>query len=124
MQRYLILIPVFLLTLLIASGSLAQYFGPGGERAFFTVKEILENPAGDSEFVLKGRIVFKQFDGKYTFADNTGQITVNINDKLFPAGEYINDRTLVEIKGKVERELIVRFELAVKSLKVLKLSDK
>jgi uncharacterized protein (TIGR00156 family) len=81
----------------------AQYTGPSAATA--TSVEALANTARhDQSVTLQGRIVSYLGDEDYLFADDTGQIKVAIESRLFPAGTPIDARTPVRIVGKVDRE--------------------
>ena len=68
-----------------------------------TVSSIMENPVDEMEVTLVGNIISKE-EGKhqrdYTFKDETGEITVEIQDPNF---KYDSDTT-VKISGKVSLE--------------------
>ncbi|MGK7916689.1 MAG: NirD/YgiW/YdeI family stress tolerance protein [Prochloraceae cyanobacterium] len=68
-----------------------------------TVSSIMENPVDEMEVTLVGNIISKE-EGKhqrdYTFKDETGEITVEIEDENF---KYDSDTT-VKISGKVSLE--------------------
>lgn len=69
-----------------------------------TVKELLANGRDDQNAILRGRIVSHDGDDHYTFDDGTGQIRVEIDNDDFPAGQKIDDKTQVELRGELDRD--------------------
>ncbi|MDH0091050.1 NirD/YgiW/YdeI family stress tolerance protein [Achromobacter mucicolens] len=79
------------------------YSGPSTV-AVTTVKELLANGRDDQNAILRGRIVSHDGDDHYTFDDGTGQIRVEIDHEDFPAGQKIDDKTQVELRGELDRD--------------------
>ncbi|HAP27767.1 MAG TPA: hypothetical protein DCR74_19565 [Achromobacter sp.] len=79
------------------------YSGPSTV-AVTTVKELLANGRDDQNAILRGRIVSHDGDDHYTFDDGTGQIRVEIDNDDFPAGQKIDDKTQVELRGELDRD--------------------
>ena len=79
------------------------YCGPSTV-AVTTVKELLANGRDDQNAILRGRIVSHDGDDHYTFDDGTGQIRVEIDNDDFPAGQKIDDKTQVELRGELDRD--------------------
>ena len=79
------------------------YSGPSTV-AVTTVKELLANGRDDQNAILRGRIVSHDGDDHYTFDDGTGQIRVEIDHDDFPAGQKIDDKTQVELRGELDRD--------------------
>ncbi|KWE64607.1 hypothetical protein WL77_19460 [Burkholderia ubonensis] len=83
----------------------AQYTGPSA-LATTTVKDLLANGKDDQHVQLQGRIV-KHIGGEdYEFADATGTIRVEIDDKLWvwAGGQPVSDKSEVKLTGEFERK--------------------
>jgi len=93
------------------------YQGPSGQLS--TVKQLIDQGWDDQKAVLRGRIVSRDGKKHYTFDDGTAQIRVEIEDKRFPFGQVINDKTEVELFGEFERKGWGRVEFDVDMLRVL-----
>jgi uncharacterized protein (TIGR00156 family) len=76
------------------------YTGPGLES--ITVAEA-KNLRDDSPVVLTGKIERFLGDEKYLFSDDSGTITVEIDNRLW-AGLSINQNDTVEISGEVDKD--------------------
>ncbi|AGZ33152.1 MAG: YgiW/YdeI family stress tolerance OB fold protein [Pseudomonas sp.] len=101
--RYLafLLVPVFS-TAALAAG----YTGPGAQPVI-TVAAANE-AADDTPVVLQGFVTKKiNNDDKYEFKDNTGTITVEIDNEDLPATPF-NEKTKVKLTGEVEKHLMSR----------------
>ncbi|QHI97561.1 NirD/YgiW/YdeI family stress tolerance protein [Xylophilus rhododendri] len=103
-----------LAALMIASGSHAEgqaavaaapgtYVGPGGA-ALLTVRQLQDSGKDEQPARLKGRIVSHEQGKHYTFADDTGRMTVEISPRRFPDGVMLGADQWVEISGEVEKE--------------------
>lgn len=103
---------------LIATGAHAQgYTGPSTAPAAAqkgysgpstvpvkTVKVLTDTGHDDENAVLRGRIVSHDGGDHYTFEDETGRIRVDIDNKDFPAGVQIDEKTKVELRGELDRD--------------------
>jgi len=78
------------------------YAGPSAIPAM-SVKELLDKGRDDQHATLRGRIVSHDGGKKYTFDDGTGRIRVEIKPKHFPAGRAIDDKTVVELTGELDK---------------------
>lgn len=96
----------------------AQYVGPGATPVHQTVAAVLESGRDDQDVVLRGILLKKVGSDKYLFADQTGQIRVEIDHKDFPS-QPISDTTRVEVRGEVEADFLQSPEIDVKRLTVL-----
>jgi uncharacterized protein (TIGR00156 family) len=76
------------------------YTGPGLEP--ITVAEA-KNLRDDSPVVLRGKIERFLGDEKYLFTDDSGTITVEIDNRLW-AGFSVNQNDTVEISGEVDKD--------------------
>lgn len=100
----------------LAGSAQAQYVGPStGPEAPRTVAAILKNPVDDQAVVLRGHLLRKVGNEKYTFSDGTAEIRVEIDDKVF-MNRKIDARTLVEIRGEVEKDFMESPEIDVSVL--------
>ena len=101
--RYLTLLlaPLFS-TAVLAAG----YTGPGAQSV--TSVAAAKEAADDTPVVLQGFVTKKiNNDDKYESKDNTGTITVEIDDEDLPATPF-NDKTKVKLTGEVEKHLVNR----------------
>jgi len=73
----------------------------------------------DTKVVLQGRLVRKVGHEKYIFADNTGEVVADIDDKRF-RGVTVTPQNVIEIYGEVDKDMFEETEIDVKFLKVLK----
>lgn len=96
----------------------AQYTGPRQLVAKTTVAAVLKNPVDDERVVLKGKLTKQIKHDKYEFADSTGKVTVEIDNKLF-AGRQIGPDTMIEIVGEVDKDTFKPVEIDVKHFTVL-----
>ena len=69
-----------------------------------TVQELLASGRDDQKASLRGRIISHIKGDHYTFEDSTGQITVDIDDDEFPAGQSIGPDQQVELQGEFDRD--------------------
>jgi uncharacterized protein (TIGR00156 family) len=88
------------------------YTGPGLEP--ITVVEA-KNLRDDSPVVLRGKIERFLGDEKYLFSDDSGTITVEIDDRLWN-GLSVDQNDTVEIGGKVDKDFR-GIEIEVNSIK-------
>jgi len=102
-MRTMILMPIIIM-LIVAQPSVAQFIGPSFESDIIMVKAILDKPIQGMAVTLRGQILHKTTRDKYTFADKTGFIKVNIDSRAFPHNQPITPETLIEITGKVNTE--------------------
>ncbi|AOK20273.1 hypothetical protein WT26_31370 [Burkholderia cepacia] len=81
----------------------AEYTGPS-TLTTTTVKELLANGKDDQHVQLQGRIVKHAGGEDYEFADATGTIRVEIDPKLWAAGQPVSDKNEVKLTGEFERK--------------------
>ncbi|KVA50719.1 hypothetical protein WI61_05185 [Burkholderia cepacia] len=81
----------------------AEYTGPS-TLTTTTVKELLTNGKDDQHVQLQGRIIKHVGGEDYEFADATGTIRVEIDHKLWAAGQPVSDRNEVKVTGEFERK--------------------
>ena len=97
----------------MATPALAQYTGPTkGE--FATVEAVLSEAKDDAFVTLQGRLLEKVSEDKYMFADESGEIRVEIDREDFKTP--IDDTTLVEIRGEVEKDFMETPEIDVETV--------
>jgi uncharacterized protein (TIGR00156 family) len=102
-------------SVLLAIPAAAQFVGPG-QGTVTTVAEA-HGARDDTPFDLTGTIVERLRDEYYTFQDETGTITAEIEDRRF-RGIQITPETRVRITGEVERSIRGR-ELDVDRLEIV-----
>ncbi|WP_186263014.1 NirD/YgiW/YdeI family stress tolerance protein [Burkholderia gladioli] len=90
---------------LLASNAQAQYTGPPAN-TITTVKDILANGWHDQPVQLQGRIVRHLGGEDYEFADSSGTIHLEIDDKIWRwvPGKPVNGKNEAKIFGKFERK--------------------
>ena len=93
------------------------YVGPSSA-ALVTVKQLLADGKDDQYARLQGKIVSHDREKKYTFADDTGSMQVEISPKRFPPDQPIGTEQRVEISGKLDKGWR-KSEFDVKELRVL-----
>ncbi|MGC3984509.1 MAG: NirD/YgiW/YdeI family stress tolerance protein [Pseudorhodoferax sp.] len=81
-----------------------SYSGPSSVQ-LMTVKQLLETGQDDQHARLQGRIVSHDGGDKYTFADDTGRITVEIDNDRFPPGQSVSAEQRVELYGEFDKGL-------------------
>lgn len=79
-----------------------SYSGPSSV-PLMTVKQLLDEGKDDQHARLEGRIVSHDGGDRYTFADDTGRITVEIDDKDFPRGQTVSAEQRVELLGELDK---------------------
>lgn len=109
-----------LLSMTQTSSVQAQFVGGQATTAPSTVAEILKSGYDDQRVVLRGQILRRVYGDKYVFSDGTGEIRVDIDQEEWPAGQPINEKTNVEIIGKVDVDWGRVTEVDVKVLRVVK----
>lgn len=97
----------------------AQYTGPTEKVTASTVAEVLDKSKDDDQVALKGTLIRKSSNEHYVFSDGTGEIPVEIDDKVFPKVP-VDDKTTVEIRGEVDKGLVGKTEIDVKAMEILK----
>ena len=98
----------------------AQYSGPNAASIATTVKQLQDVGKDDQQVRLQGYILQNLGDEKYMFADDTGQILVEIDHDRWPAGQTINEKTKVELVGEYDKEIIGRSKVDVDGITVIR----
>ena len=110
----------FAVMLLAGSGMILSaqerggFTGPGLQPVSVQEAKTLRD---DTPVLLRGNILRFLGDEKYLFADTTGAIIIEIDDRLW-RGITVSENDMVEITGEVDREFM-RIEIEVSSLKKL-----
>jgi uncharacterized protein (TIGR00156 family) len=100
-----------------AAPAAAGYAGPSSV-PLLTAKELLANGKDDQHARLKGKLLSHKGGDKYEFADQSGKITVEIDEEHFPAGVKIDHTTVVELTGEFDKELVGESTFDVEHVKV------
>lgn len=103
---------------LASASAFAQYTGPGATRPARTVAEILKNPVDDQQVQLSGQLLRQTARERFTFSDGTGEITVEIDEEDFPAGQPVSAGTRVHITGEVEKRWMREPRIDVERLRL------
>jgi len=103
----------------------AQFTGPsdvqsdkGAERPLTTVEAIKGDPQDDMKATLEGRIVRKLADEEYLFADDTGEIRVEIDDEDFP-DQPVAETTRVRLIGEVDTHRVKEVDFDVDRMTII-----
>ena len=104
---------------LISPLASAQYVGPSTAPTYRSVADVVKNPINDAPVALEGYIVKQLEKEKYMFSDGATEIKVEIEQKYFPATP-INEKTKVQIRGKVEKKPLQALEIEVEYLAIVK----
>ena len=79
-----------------------RYTGPSSA-ALTTIKQLLASGKDDQYARLQGKIIAHEKGKKYTFADDTGRMSIEISPRRFPDGQSISAEQRVEVSGKLEK---------------------
>jgi len=104
--------------LLAVSYVQAQYVGKA-DIPEMTVKQALQCRRDDTWAILTGKIIRHIRKDDFIFADATGEIKVEIDDKVF-AGQRVDADTKVRLTGEIDAETFKANEFDVKRLEVLR----
>lgn len=101
-----------------SSAGQGGFQGPGGQAGVTTVAQA-KSARDDTPVVLTGHIVSRAGGDHehYLFRDSTGEIVVDIDDELF-LGRTVTPETTVRLYGEVDKELMERTKIDVKSLEI------
>ena len=100
--------------------AIAQYTGPNMQPAVITVKQLQETGWNDQHVALRGRIVGRINHKYYRFADDSGQILIELKPKYIPFGLNFSDKNIVEIRGEFDKEWHKESKVEVYSIAVIK----
>lgn len=77
-----------------------------------TVRKLLDTGRDDQRARLQGRIISYEGGDRYRVEDETGRITVEIDDEDFPTGQTVSAQQRVELIGEFDKGLRkVEFEV-------------
>ncbi len=116
-NRILLPLLVAASTLVATLGAHAQYTGPSEQPQISNVKSALESGRDDQVVQLTGRIVRKLGDEEYVFADDSGEITVEIDDDDMPPTP-ISETTVVTLYGEIDAKRLRANEIDVDRITV------
>lgn len=109
---------VLIAAMTFGTSAFAGYTGSASQQHLSSVKSVLAKPVDDQFVALKGHLLKQLSSDKYLFSDGTGEIRVEIDNDLFPS-QPINDKTLIEIRGEVEKDFMESPEIDVDRLIIL-----
>ena len=108
-----------MLSLLSTQDVSAQFAGAQGTPVS-SVADVLKVGTDDQRVILRGNILRRLYGDKYIFSDGTAEIRVDIDADEWPAGQPVNEKTMVEIIGKIDTDWGRVSEIDVKVLRVVK----
>jgi uncharacterized protein (TIGR00156 family) len=112
-NKHLVFLGILLsLVSLTVNAQQGGYRGPGA--VAITVEEA-KNLRDDSPVILQGTIERFLGDEKYTFSDDSGTITIEIDNKIW-SGLSVDQYDTVEITGKLDRDF-TGIEVEVKTIR-------
>ena len=91
----------------------------GGPSKVISVQQLKANGQDDQLVVLEGYLVDQVGHEDYTFKDATGQIVVEIDDRVF-AGQRVDPKTKVRLEGEYEKEFAEPNTVDVHRLTILR----
>lgn len=110
---------LILSSIFVASMFAAGFVGAGSSQSVVSVKEVL-NLNDDQMVTLRGFIKKELKSEHYAFADENGDIIeVEIDHKVWN-GASVDEKTLIEIYGEIDKELMQKTKIDVKSVKIIK----
>lgn len=83
--------------------ALAQYTGPSSVPVL-SVQQLLDQGTDNQKVILRGRVVSHDGGDRYTFADETGQVRVEIDPRRLPQGRPFDDKQRVELVGEYDKD--------------------
>lgn len=89
--------------LLTAVPAAAQYTGPSSVPVT-TVKQLRASGKDEQKVVLRGHIVSHDGGDRYTFADDSGRIGIEIDAHRLPQGHSFDHKTRVELLGEYDKD--------------------
>ena len=100
-----------------ATTASAQFVG--GPSKVISVQQLKANGQDDQLVVLEGDLVDQVGPEDYAFMDATGQIGVEIDDRVF-AGQRVDPKTKVRLEGEYEKEFAEPNTVDVHRLTILR----
>lgn len=112
------LVFAFVLAVLLFPGAAnAQFTGPVVDRADLTVDEAREVRVG-TYAVVTGQIINRLREDYYTFRDDTGEISVEIDPNIWK-NRPVNPETTVRLFVEVDSNVVGRRYLWVESIEIV-----
>lgn len=109
--------PILVLATIAASiPAYAQYVGPSIPPT--TVGALLSSGKDDQSVLLQGRLIRHLGGEHYRFSDGTGEISVELEQELWPNGVKIDDQTVVKLYGEYDKDMIGDPEIEVDRIEV------
>ena len=103
----------------VCTSAFAQYVGPSAAvPTYNSVADVLKNPVEDAPVILEGYLTKKVAKEKYVFSDDKSEIKVEIDNKHFPPTP-VNEKTKVQIRGEVDKEILRNPEIDVKQVQII-----
>lgn len=78
------------------------YSGPSTV-PLMTIRQLLDSGRDDQPARLQGRIISHDGGDRYTFKDETGHITAEIDHEDFPVGRTVGAEDRVELVGELDK---------------------
>lgn len=99
----------------------AQYVGVQARQASprTSVADVLKNGFDEQRVTLRGTVIRHIAEDKYIFTDGTGEIRVDIDYEEWPK-EPVNEKTMIEIVGKIDTDWGRPTEIDVKVLRIVR----
>lgn len=94
-----------------------RYVGPSSA-VLSTVKKLVASGKDDQYALLQGKIISHEKGKNYTFADDSGRMSIEISSKRFPEGQTITAEQRVELSGKLDKGWN-KTEFEVKEIRLL-----
>ena len=118
--KKLLAIAAFGASAITCASAFAQYVGPSAAvPTYRSVADVLKNPVEDAPVALEGYLTKKVAKEKYMFSDGKNEIKVEIDNEDFPTTP-VNEKTRVQIRGEVGREILRNPEIDVKHVLIVK----
>ncbi len=111
-------INIFVVSLFALTGyANAGFVGPQTEKLNITTVKDVSKLFDDTHVIMQGKIVNNLGDEKYTFADETGEIIIDIDDEDWN-GLTVTPETKIQIYGEVDKGLFKKTKIDVDLIKV------
>lgn len=104
---------------LLIGAPFAQAQFTGGEPAVVSVASVLSQGKDDQYVSVEGNIIQKVGKEDYIFKDATGQIKVEIDDRVFN-GQQVSPTTKVRLTGEIDKDFHGPMEIDVNTLVIIK----
>ena len=92
------------------------FTGPSAASSVVTVEQV-KSMRDDTHVTMRGHIIQHLHDDNYTFQDDTGTITVDIDHNKWN-GQTVSPQNLVEVYGEVDKDRN-SVEVDVKSIRII-----